>query len=481
MPIQTLLNSRKGAVLEAEQALNAACAALAEHGDLDELSSALQQSEQALRVAGWQHALCFNQALLMAAPFIADNDARRTSFEAALSDFTAALCRRNLRELASSTQLIEHYRTLCASANPERSSIISFDEFALAKRLVPQALLCTELSAHEITRLRERYEHALLIVLRTSAQQASSAPLLAEDALDELDACLAALAHSSPYNLWYLASACVRAQREAGVAYDDDAKRLYASYNLLLSSQMSQIEANNGMTCAPHSVVRTSVALLWRAFAIEGAAPKSGEYVQLLRDYGLSVAWRLIDLNPEQASDYAEGAQLLYDTDSSEDQQIGALTLNGSAHENFLVMADLSIATLTKYTDVVAASDKPQAGLALQASEAAYCLANLACQIGLAKLAWLADMLGLAWRRYAYLAAQSIETRENLHDLSDGAMPADRPNMQIFPFPAILQEGGKKLEENLQQFAAGRLADEASADDWYWAELSAFIESANES
>ncbi len=455
MPIQTLLNSRKGAVLEAEQALKAACATL----DSADLSHLLQQSEQALRAAGWQHAARFNQALLTAVPFMIDDEEQRPSFEAALIDFTQALCRCNLNELACSTQLIEHYRVLSASANPERSAMIpfiSFDEFALAERLVPQAWLRTELKADDIISIRERYEQALLIVLRTSAQQI---PPSTEIALEELNECLAALAHPSPYNFWHLASACLRAQLQAGCAYDEHAKRLYARYNLLLHEQMKQmkqIEAANGIARAPSSVVRASVALLWRAFAIEGAAPNSGEYVQLLRDYGLSVAWRQLDFDEEQVAEYTKGMQLLYEADNSTSQQIGALAVTQGAYEDFLAMADLSVATLAKYTDAAMASDKPQAGLALQASESAYWLTTLASQIGLVKLAWLAEMLGLAWRRYAYIAAQLIEV----------------------PSPEVLQEGSAILEEKLKQFSSGRLPDEIPED--YCAQLTEFIESMDE-
>lgn len=461
MPIQTLLNPRKGAVLEAEQALKAACASF----DSAELSNLLQQSEQALRAAGWQHAARFNQALLTAVPFMLDDEEQRPSFESALIDFTKALCRGNLNELACSTQLIEHYRVLSASANPKRFAMItsitsissiSFDEFALAERLIPQAWLRTELKIDEISSIRERYEQALLIVLRASAQQISPSTELA---LEELNECLAALAHPSPYNFWHLASACVRAQQQAGYAYDEHTKRLYARYNLLLHEQMKQmkqIEAANGITHAPSSVVRASVALLWRAFAIEGAAPNNGEYVQLLRDYGLSVAWRQIDFDEEQIADYTKGMQLLYDADNSTYQQIGALAVTQGDYEDFLAMADLSVATLAKYTDAAIASDKPQAGLALQASESAYWLTTLASQIGLVKLAWLADMLGLAWRRYAYIAAQLIEV----------------------PSPDILQEGSAILEEKLKQFSSGTLPDEIPED--YCVQLTEFIESMNE-
>ncbi len=437
-------------MLEAEQALKAACAKL----DLADLSSLLEQAEQALRAAGWDHAARFNQALLMALPLVTDDDTQRAAFDSALIDFTEVLGRRNLNELACSTQLIEHYRFLVASVNPEPSPMISFDEFALADRLIPQAWLRTDLKAGDISAIRERYEQALLIVLRTSSQQV---PPSTEIALEELNECLAALAHPSPYSFWHLASACLRAQKQAGCAYDEDAKRLYARYNLLLNEQMKQIEAVNGVACAPSSAVRASVALLWRVFAIEGATPNSGEYIQLLRDYGLSVAWRQIDLDEEQAADYAKGMQLLDDADGGKPTQMGALALSQRAHEDFLAMADLSITTLIKYTNAVTESDIPQAGLALQASESAYWLSTLASQIGLAKLSWLADMLGLAWRRYAYIAVQRIEA----------------------PSAALLQEGNEVLEEQLKQFSAGILPDEMPTD--YCIQLAEFIERINES
>ena len=241
---EALPNPRGGAVHEAEAAL--AEARQASDAQVTVVGPLLRAA-QALRQAGWLASQRFTDALVLVAPFA--NDDFLPQFRAALVDFHAALTRRNLRELACSPTLFAHYRELNAQVGRyTRGYTVAFEDLALAGRPIAPATLRAS-AASKLAVLRARYEQALLPVLK-GHEQASAA-------LDELDACIAELAGTDPYDVWRLASACARALRVNGRAQagDPEAKRFYARCNLLLADQA------HGQLLAPRSFVRAALAL----------------------------------------------------------------------------------------------------------------------------------------------------------------------------------------------------------------------------
>ena len=143
-----------------------------------------------------------------------------------LHDFRAAVSRHNLRELACSPILFDHFRVLRAQSAADLRAQVPYDALALAGRAVPPASM-RALPSSLVARLRARYEQALLAVLR--AQQVPP-----DSALDELDACAVELAGDAPYDFWRLATACMRALRASNAA---ELRRFLARTNLLLGEQ----------------------------------------------------------------------------------------------------------------------------------------------------------------------------------------------------------------------------------------------------
>lgn len=56
-------------------------------------------------------------------------------------------------------------------------------------------------------------------------------------------------------------------------------------------------------------MVRATLALLWRDFALYGAAPEDTEHVDVLRDYGLTVAWHAAATPASEAAWEARAAE----------------------------------------------------------------------------------------------------------------------------------------------------------------------------
>ncbi|KAF1050943.1 MAG: hypothetical protein GAK41_01445 [Burkholderia gladioli] len=119
--------------------------------------------------------------------------------------------------------------------------------------------------ADRLAHLRAGYEAALLVVLREP-----DAPPAA--AFDTLDTCLAALSGTDPYDYWRLARACLRALRGAPGPV---LRRWLARGNLLLREQM------NGAAVVGPAQVRETLALVWRDFALYGAAVEDAAEVEL--------------------------------------------------------------------------------------------------------------------------------------------------------------------------------------------------------
>ncbi|AUT60287.1 hypothetical protein [Paraburkholderia terrae] len=459
--LDALPNPRGGAVRPAEQAIADALDAFEQRRDM---TAQLLIAGRALRDAGWLAAHRFTDALLLVSPMaasgLAEEAAARATFGAALRAFRAALERRNLRELGCSGSLFEHYRALSthiAQHTPGYS--ITFEDIALAGRPVPPVSLRSQ-SAARLAHLRARYEQALLPVLRSKGHVSTSAVAGAVNAaLDDLDACLVDLSGPDPYDFWRLALACSRALRATGRSVEDvDTRRFYARCNMALADE------ERGIPLAPRSLVRATLALLWRDFALFGAAAEDTEHVELLRDYGLTVDWHIAGTQASEAlwEAGAHQAETLA-AHVAMTRELGVLTVNANAYEDFLQTADAAIAALRDYARAADNPQKADPSAALQAGDAAYRLGAAASALGLGQIALLADALGLAWRRRAHAGvstpavrahivveapdARSLETaaealRAMLHKVAAGVAPQSATNVLAALTRAIEQGGG---------------------------------------
>ncbi|QLB63225.1 MULTISPECIES: hypothetical protein [Paraburkholderia] len=459
--LDALPNPRGGAVRPAEQAIADALDAFEQRRDM---TAQLLIAGRALREAGWLAAHRFTDALLLVSPMaasgLAEEAAARAAFGAALRAFRAALERRNLRELGCSGSLFEHYRALSthiAQHTPGYS--ITFEDVALAGRPVPPVSLRSQ-SAARLAHLRARYEQALLPVLRSKGHVSTSAVAGAVNAaLDDLDACLVDLSGPDPYDFWRLALACSRALRATGRSVEDaDMRRFYARCNIALADE------ERGIPLAPRSLVRATLALLWRDYALFGAAAEDTEHVELLRDYGLTVDWHIAGTQASEAlwEAGAHQAETLA-AHVAMTRELGVLTVNANAYEDFLQTADAAIAALSDYARAADNPQKADPSAALQAGDAAYRLGAAASALGLGQVALLADALGLAWRRRAHAGvstpavrahivveapdARSLEAaaealRAMLHKVAAGVAPQSATNALAALTRAIEQGGG---------------------------------------
>jgi hypothetical protein len=408
---EALPNPRGGHVPAAQTALAEAATALGQRGDV---AVPLQRAAQALRDAGWLAAARFADTLLLASPLAVavatpapaqadddDGDARER-FAAALHDLGAALERHNLREIACSPTLFARQHALCEVLAPHAPGFsLSFEDVALAGRPVPPALLRAQ-PGQRLARLRARFEAALLPALKTHDNGSRAAAAWASAAFDEMDACLAELAGNDPYDFWRLAAACGRALRRGALSWGDaDARRFYARCNLVLADHA------RGLQRAPQSLVRATLALLWRDYALFGAAAEDTADVELLRDYGLSVDWHVAGTQASEALWEAGSAHA--DAVASRvapTRELGVLTVNANAYEDFLQTADASMTALNEAAGDALAPER--ASRALLKADAAYRLGSAACALGLGHVALLADALGLGWRRVAHAAAPGV-------------------------------------------------------------------------
>ncbi|MBY4804214.1 hypothetical protein [Burkholderia cepacia] len=394
-----LPNPRGGAVRAADAWLAAAADAFERR---DDAAAPLSAAAAVLAEAGWLPAARFAGQLSAAVPLVAV-EPTSAGWRAALRDFRAAVGRHNLRELACSPVLFEHFRALRAQSAADLRASAPLDALALVGRAVPPATLRALPDAFA-TRIRARYEQALLGVLRAG----HGAP---DAALAELDAMLAVLASDDPYDFWRLAAACVRALRASGAP---ELKRFLARTNLLLG------EHAQGRRSAPPELVRETVALLWRDFALFGAAAEDVALVDVLHDYGLTVDWHVAGTPASEALWEADAARAEHDAvAAAPTRALGVVTVNAHAYEDFLQTADASMADLA--ADPAAAD----AGAAWHASGAAYRVGTAACALGLGHAALLADTLGLAWRRAAHgvpLADGGLDAHGHASDMLRAAL-----------------------------------------------------------
>lgn len=394
-----LPNPRGGAVRAADAWLAAAADAFERR---DDTVAPLAAAAAVLAEAGWLPAARFAGQLSAAASLV-DTGPNFTGWRAALHDFRPAVGRHNLRELACSPVLLEHFRALRAQSAADLRAIAPPDALALAGRAVPPASLRALPDAFA-ARMRARYEQALLAVLRAP----HGAPA---GALDELDATLAGLADDAPYDFWRLAGACLRALRASSAP---ELKRFLARTNLLLGEHVQ------GRRGAPPDLVRETVALLWRDFALFGAAAEDVALVDVLRDYGLTVDWHVAGTPASEALWEADAARAEHDAvAAAPTRTLGVVTVNAHAYEDFLQTADASMA------DLSAVPKTADTSVAWRASEAAYRVGAAACALGLGHAALLADTLGLAWRRAAHgvpLADRDLAAHSHASDMLRAAL-----------------------------------------------------------
>ena len=441
--LDALPNPRGGAVRPAELALAEAQLAFEQRGDL---AAPLLRAVWALREAGWPGAQRFADALVLVSPLTAAEPAEeanaRELFGAALHDFREAIARHNLRELSCSPTLFAHYHALSALISQRTPGFnVTFEDLALAARPVPPVTFSQQ-PAPRLAHLRARYERALLPVLRAhssdgAASAAASAAMRA--ALDELDACLAELVGPDPYDFWRLASACARALRVSGhLAGDADARRFHARCNLAFADHA------RGIPLASRSLVRATLALLWRDYALFGAAAEDADHVELLHDYGLTVDWHVAGTQDSEALWEAGAAQAqsgATDLLVARTRELGVLTVNAHAYEDFLQTADASIAALAQHARAAGHPEKADPSEALQAGDAAFRLGAAACALGLGHVAQLADALGLAWRRRAHAGVSTPAVRAHVI--------VEAPNARS------LEQGAEALRAMLHTIAAG--------------------------
>ncbi|WP_323118625.1 hypothetical protein [Burkholderia alba] len=384
----------------------------------------LAAAAAALRDAGWLAAQRFAVALSQAAP-LAAADPSPVAFGAALRDFRMAVERHNLRELACSPTLFDHYRALLTQFARDLRADTPRDVLALAGRPVPPTVL-HPLPPHAFAHVRARFEQALLGVLRAPQSPPGAA-------LDEIAACIAELAGPHPYDFWRLAGACARTLRMSGGV---EFKRFLARCNVLLGEQ------SRGLAAPPPVLVRETLALLWCDYALYGAAAEDVDDVDLLRDYGLTVDWHVAATQASEVLWEAGAARAERDAvRSAPTRELGVVTVNEHAYEDFLQTADASMTDLSR--DVRSAD----AGAALQAADAAYRIGAAACALGLGQMALLADALGLAWRRSAHAGPPS----------EDGA--------------AVLTQAAEALRAALHKIAAGVAPSDLSTACWALADL----------
>ncbi|MBR7992432.1 hypothetical protein KDX08_08270 [Burkholderia cenocepacia] len=394
-----LPNPRGGAVRAADAWLAAAADAFERR---DDAAAPLSAAAAVLAEAGWLPAARFAGQLAATVPLLA-TEPTSAGWRAALRDFRAAVGRHNLRELACSPVLFQHFRALRAQSAADLRTSAPLDALALVGRAVPPATLRALPDAFAI-RIRARYEQALLGVLRAEHGAPGAA-------LDELDAMLAALTDDGPYDFWRLAAACVRALRASGAP---ELKRFLARTNLLLG------EHAQGRRSAPPELVRETVALLWRDFALFGAAAEDVALVDVLHDYGLTVDWHVAGTPASEALWEADAARAEHEAvTAAPTRALGVVTVNAHAYEDFLQTADASMADLAANP---AAADP---GAAWHASAAAYRVGTAACALGLGHAALLADTLGLAWRRAAHgvpLADGGLDAHRHASDMLRAAL-----------------------------------------------------------
>jgi len=459
---EALPNPRGGQVPFAHGALAQALAALDEQRDV---ARPLRQAARTLHDAGWLAAARFADTLLLASPLALaaavavapppgmparplhapeepEGAEIRALFREALQALSAALDRRNLRELACSPALFAQQHALMAAlAEHVPGMTLAYEDVALQGRPLAPATLHPQ-PAQRLGQVRARYEQALLHALKSRIGNGSrAANALALAAFDEMDACMAELSSSDPYDFWRLAAACGRTLRRGVASWgDEEVRRLYARCNLLIG------EHAHGLRFAPQTLVRSTLALLWRDYALFGAAAEDTADVELLHDHGLTVEWHVAGTQASEALWEAGSEQAgVHAARVAPTRELGALVVNGNAYEDFLQTADASMIALGTHSRTLALRGEgaiAEPAEALVAADAAYRIGAAAWALGLGHIGQLADALGLAWRRTAHAAT--------LAALAARGAPSVAP-----PGAEAIEHASEALRAMLHKVAAG--------------------------
>ncbi|CAB3776265.1 hypothetical protein LMG28688_00198 [Paraburkholderia caffeinitolerans] len=470
---EALPNPRGGHVPFAHAALAQALAALDEQRDV---ARPLRQAARALRDAGWFAAARFADTLLLASPLAlaasvpappppgmpprpphdhdgADEGHIREAFRNALIDLVGALERHNLRELACSPVLYAHQRVLFEALASHGAGIVpAYEDVALSGRPIAVATLAAQ-PAQRLAQIRARYEAALLPALKARIANGSrAAEQFAQAAFGEMDACIAELASADVYDFWRLASACARVLRNGVTTWGDGPMRsFYARCNLLIA------EHARGLRVAPQSFVCVALAVLWRDYALFGAAAEDTADVDLLLDYGLTVDWHVAGTQASEALWEAGSAQAdVLAARVAPTRELGALVVNGNAYEDFLQTADaamLELGTASRSLSLRPAGAPADCAAALVAADAAYRIGAAAWALGLGHVGLLSDALGLAWRRTAHAAAGGAQAAQ----AASGHIAVEAPGAQA------IEHANEALRAMLHKVAAGVAQPDASA------------------
>ncbi|SDC65733.1 hypothetical protein [Paraburkholderia lycopersici] len=462
---EALPNPRGGQVPFAQGALAQALAALDQQRDV---ARPLRQAARTLRDAGWLAAARFADTLLLASPLALaapvavapppglparplqapeepEGAEIRALFREALEDLAAALERRNLREQACSPALFARQHALVAALAEHVPGVtLAYEDVALQGRPLAPATLQPQ-PAQRFGQVRARYEAALLHALKSRAGSGSrAANALSLAAFDEMDACMAELAGPDPYDFWRLAAACGRTLRRGVPSWGDEGvRRLYARCNLLIG------EHARGLRFAPQTLVRMTLALLWRDYALFGAAAEDTADVELLHDYGLTVDWHVAGTQASEALWEAGSAQAgALAARVAPVRELGALVVNGNAYEDFLQTADASMIALGTHSRTLTLRGEgavPEPADALVAAEAAYRIGAAAWALGLGHVGQLADALGLAWRRTAHAASPGTPASRGVPCV----MPVAPPGAEA------IEHASEALRAMLHKVAAG--------------------------
>ncbi|MFX1671504.1 hypothetical protein PWR63_04255 [Paraburkholderia sp. A2WS-5] len=473
---EALPNPRGGQVPFAHAALTQALAALDEQRDV---ARPLRQAARALRDAGWFAAARFADTLLLASPLAlaasvpappppgmpprpahdhdgADEGHIREAFCDALIDLLAALERHNLRELACSPVLYARQRVLFeALASHGAGVVLAYEDVALSGRPIAVATLAAQ-PGQRLAQIRARYEAALLPALKARMANGSrAAEQFAQAAFGELDACIAELASADTYDFWRLASACARVLRHGVTIWGDGPMRsFYARCNLLIAEQA------RGLRVAPQSFVCVALAVLWRDYALFGAAAEDTADVDLLLDYGLTVDWHVAGTQASEALWEAGSAQAdALAARVAPTRELGALVVNSNAYEDFLQTADaamLELGTASRALSLRPAGAPAECAAALVAADAAYRIGAAAWALGLGHVGLLSDALGLAWRRTAHAAAGGAWGAQGAQAAS-GQVAVEAPGAQA------IEHANEALRAMLHKVAAGVAQPDASA------------------
>ncbi|QGZ60782.1 hypothetical protein [Paraburkholderia acidisoli] len=463
---EALPNPRGGQVPFAHGALAQALAALDDQRDV---ARPLRQAARTLRDAGWLAAARFADTLLLASPLALaapvpvapppglparplhaqeepEGAEVRDAFRDALEALVAALDRHNLRELACSPALYARQHALVAALGEHMPGVaLAYDEVALHGRPLAPATLRAQ-PAQRFGQVRARYEAALLPALKARLSNGGSGDAFALAAFDDMDACMSELASADPYDFWRLAAACGRVLRRGVDSWGDEGvRRFYARCNLLIG------EHARGLRFAPQSLVRSTLAQLWRDYALFGAAAEDTDDVELLHDYGLTVDWHVAGTQAsealwEAASEEASAAA----SRVAHSRDLGALVVNGNAYEDFLQTADASMLAIGAHSRTLAARGEgghADPAEALVAANAAYRIGAAAWALGLGHVGLLADALGLAWRRTAHAATLGAHA-----EVSHADQVA--PNVAA-PGAEAIEEASEALRAMLHKVAAG--------------------------